>query len=1359
MASASSSDEDHEVSTPQPSKMAVVIGSVTPFDGVSQSWEEYSEMLDFFFEANDIREEDRQKAVLLSGVGATTYSLLRSLISPQLPKDKTYAELREVLKAHFNPKPSEIVQRFKFNSRVRKSNETIAEYVAELRKLAQHCEYKEALPQMLRDRLVCGVNDDRMQRRLLSEVDLTFDKAMKLCQAMESASKDVRDLQGRLAEDTALNARVTKTQVSVHKVSADKTQRKFPSCYRCKGQHTAAECKFATELCHNCGKRGHIKKACRSKPGNSNVQKATSKGQRGEGKGPRREQRTNQLRGEGESDTEDMSFHTVYSMSQELSKVAPITRILNVNGIKVTFEVDTGCGVTILSKRQYIQLWKKTGTSELSPCSLRLKTYTGERLGVLGMAQVKVMNKNTEKTLPVVIVDGEGPNLLGRSWLQELAMMDQLVNKVESEPHLQLEEILERHAELFKEGLGQLKGGTAKINVDREAKPRFCKPRPVPYAVKPLVEVELQRLLDDKIIEPVQFAEWAAPIVPVRKPDGSIRICGDYKLTVNRASRVDQYPIPRVEDLFAQLNGGQHFTKLDMSHAYQQVVLEEESRKYVTINTHKGLYTYTRLPFGVASSPAIFQRTMEGILGGIPNVAIYLDDILISGPSEQMHLKNLEEVLQRLEKSGLRLKRSKCEFFGKEVAFLGHKITANGLHPLTEKVEAISDAPQPQNVSELKAYLGLLNYYHRFLPQLSTLLAPLHALLKKEEKWSWGAKQQRAFEGSKELLQSCRVLVHYDSNKPLILACDASPYGVGAVLSHRMADGSDRPIGFVSRTLSSAEKNYSQLDKEGLAVVFGVKKFHKYLYGRQFTIVTDHKPLISLFSEMRAIPQMTSPRIQRWAVTLAAYEYTIVYKVGREHTNADALSRLPLEGGGESTHEEEERVLLFEDIGVPLVNAQQIKTWTDKDPVLSRVREYILRGWPKVDSPAFTPYTRRQDELSTQDGCILWGGRVVVPPPGRNTLLKQLHQAHPGITRMKGLARSYMWWPNMDAEVEALVKACGACQENRSSPPVAPLHPWEVPDKPWRRIHIDYAGPWMGRMFLILVDAYSKWIEAHAVSSSTSAVTIECLRKSFSQHGIPEIMVSDNGSCFTSEQFQGFAEKNGIRHITSAPYHPSSNGLAERAVQTFKSLMKKMTGDSVETRMARALFSYRITPQSTTGKSPAELLCGRKLRSTLDLIHPDFTKRVHDKQEKQKHYHDMHARARTLEEGDLVYTRNFGSGPAWVPGSITEKTGPVSCKVTLGNGQVVRRHIDQVRGGSSILPAMTTEGLPDTSSEEDEEPPPQLLPETPISSDSGDSTAAEIMDKLPESSPAGQPPAVRRSQRARKTPDYLKDYD
>uniref|UniRef100_A0A8C5P7E0 Reverse transcriptase RNase H-like domain-containing protein n=1 Tax=Leptobrachium leishanense TaxID=445787 RepID=A0A8C5P7E0_9ANUR len=308
-----------------------------------------------------------------------------------------------------------------------------------------------------------------------------------------------------------------------------------------------------------------------------------------------------------------------------------------------------------------------------------------------------------------------------------------------------------------------------------------------------------------------------------------------------------------------------------------------------------------------------------------------------------------------------------------------------------------------QTVSELKAYLGLLNYYHKFLLGLSTLLAPLHALLRKETKWIWGCEQKEAFEKSKNLLQSDALLVHYDINKPIILACDASPYGVGAVLSHRLEDGSERPIGFVSRTLNAAEKNYSQIEKEGLAVIFGVRKFHTYLYGRQFTIVTDHKPLISLFNELKEAPQMASLHIQRWAVTLCRYEYSIVYKAGKDHQNADGLSRLPVAGDEVETSADEERVLLLEENGVPLIKAEHVRKWTDSDTVLAQVREFILRGWPKRgDKSMFGAYAKRKEELSGQAGCVLWGARVVIPPPGRTNLLKQLHTNQPGIIRMKG---------------------------------------------------------------------------------------------------------------------------------------------------------------------------------------------------------------------------------------------------------------------------------------------------------------------------------------------------------------------
>ena len=368
------------------------------------------------------------------------------------------------------------------------------------------------------------------------------------------------------------------------------------------------------------------------------------------------------------------------------------------------------------------------------------------------------------------------------------------------------------HAALFKEELGTVKGVVAKVHVEATAAPSFYKYRSAPFIMKEKIEKELERLELAGIITPVQFSEWAAPIVPVVKADGSIRICGDYKLTLNRVARIETYPIPRVEELFAVLRGGEKFSKIDLSSAYQQIVLDEQSRPYTTINTHKGLFMYNRLTFGIASAPAIFQRTMETILQGCQRTCVYFDDILVTGSSNDEHLANLDSVLCKLEGAGLRLNRAKCAFMLPSVEYLGHRIDREGLHPTEEKVIAIHNAPVPTSVTVLKSFLGLLNYYSKFLPNVSSTLAPLYLLLRKKQKWVWGKEQEEAFLRAKRMLQSSALLVHYDGNKPLLLACDASSYGVGAVLSHVMSDGSEKPIAFASRSMTAAEKGYSQLD-------------------------------------------------------------------------------------------------------------------------------------------------------------------------------------------------------------------------------------------------------------------------------------------------------------------------------------------------------------------------------------------------------------------------------------------------------------------------------------------------------------------------------------------------------------------
>ena len=339
------------------------------------------------------------------------------------------------------------------------------------------------------------------------------------------------------------------------------------------------------------------------------------------------------------------------------------------------------------------------------------------------------------------------------------------------------------------------------------------------------------------------------------------------------------------------------------------------------------------------------------------------------GNSDDDHLSTLEEVFARIETAGLRVKLSKCEFMKPSVTYLGHRIDKEGLHPLPDKVEAIHNAPTPKSVHELKSYLGLLSYYGKFFPNMSSTLFPLYRLLCKDSCWVWKEEQEKAFNDSKSLLTSSRFRAHFDSKLPVILACDASAYGIGAVLAHRMPDGTERPIGYTSRTLSKSEQNYSQLEKEGLSCVFGIKKFNAYLLGHAFDLITDHKPLLSLFNSDRPTNPQASARIKRWSLFLSNYEYSISFRSTTAHSNADALSRLPLEVVHPTVETPPELVLLLEHLEESPVTAKNIANWTRKDPLLSVVLRYIRQGWPAADSTV-SSFSSKKDELSVYNVCI-----------------------------------------------------------------------------------------------------------------------------------------------------------------------------------------------------------------------------------------------------------------------------------------------------------------------------------------------------------------------------------------------------
>ena len=463
-----------------------------------------------------------------------------------------------------------------------------------------------------------------------------------------------------------------------------------------------------------------------------------------------------------------------------------------------------------------------------------------------------------------------------------------------------------------------------------------------------------------------------------------------------------------------------------------------------------------------------------------------------------------------------------------------------------------------------------------------------------------------------------------------------------------------------------------------MGIVYGLKKFNQYLYGRKFTLITDHKPLVTIFGPTSSLSTMAASRMQQWALILYSYYYTIQYKPTAQHGNADALSRLPQVTTPDALCSDQEVHVIQRVVEKLPIRATDIQQATRRDPVLSKVLRYTVQGWPTGDVDAeLKPYYHHQLELTTENDCLLWGMRVIIPEQFRQQVLREQHQSHPGIVRMKSMARVYVWWPGIDREIEALVRGCESCSQSRDCPQMAPLHPWEYPRNPWQRLHVDFAGPFCAKMWLIVVDARTKWPEVIPMETITTTKTVQALRAMFAHWGLPEQIVSDNGPQFTSEEFKQFCGLNGIRHVLVAPYHPRSNGEAERFVKTFKLAFRAMKGEDLLKRLDQFLFSYRNTPHTTTGYSPAQLLLGRRLRSKLDLLVPRVESKVEAAQQGQMKYHDVKAKARTFDAGQSVWAQNYRPGEKWLPGVVMERVGPVSYRVEV-QGQVWRRHVDQL---------------------------------------------------------------------------------
>ncbi|BES89777.1 Hypothetical protein NTJ_02585 [Nesidiocoris tenuis] len=524
---------------------------------------------------------------------------------------------------------------------------------------------------------------------------------------------------------------------------------------------------------------------------------------------------------------------------------------------------------------------------ELQPSSRTFVSYTKNKFQCLGYVTVDVTFRGRTVPLNLYVVPFQTDSIFGREWITEFADLlsfkeffkvaespaqpkSILKNKSPYSPlpidksQSRVETLLQKYKALFADTAGKLVGPPAEATSREGSRPIYARARQIPLALRKQYGAEIENKIASGFYVQVTSSQWASPTHVVMK-GSKMRITGDYKATLNPQLVVDEYPIPRVEQLFHKLRGAKVFSRLDITDAYMSLPCSADFCAAMTLNTPThGLIQPTRAQYGVASIPAIWQRRMEEVLRGLDCAINFFDDILVYADSEERMLQALDSTFDKLHNFILKLRKSKCAFMLPSVEFLGHTVDSSGLRCQNKHVQAILESAIPQNASQLRTFIGKVTYYHSFIPNLSTTTAPLRKLLN-SEKFQWNDRAMEAYEFLKTELASDRVLVPYDPKLPLVLATDASPVGLGCVLSHIMPNGSERPISFASRALNTTEQRYPQIDREALAIVWGVKRFFHYLYARRFTIVTDNKPVSHIFAPKASLPQFTLSRCANYA--------------------------------------------------------------------------------------------------------------------------------------------------------------------------------------------------------------------------------------------------------------------------------------------------------------------------------------------------------------------------------------------------------------------------------------------------------------------------------------------------------------
>ena len=1251
------------VSEEKPGKAGFKPSGISPpekIDFKEVQWEKWSRRWERYRTISFLNQmpEEYQVNQLIYVMGEEAEDLFERLGLKQTDFDD-YTKIIEALNNHFRGGVNLVYERSKFFARMQAQGEPVEMFIADLHKIANRCNFENMKESLIMHKIIQGMANTQLSEKLQMECRMTLAMVEEKAKAAERVRRQQRVVRGEA--DRTEEGWVEAVRKGRRKGRGPFNRENSPNrgmydkCLKCLlRKHTPEEtCPARNAQCFKCKGRGHFARACRKTTVRGLTQRTVST----------------------DEDVAETASRSRYSDS-ELS-IGNVTQNRNpswevavtVENQLINFRVDTGADVTVISEEEYKRRFK--GRVVLHETDRKLFGPGKSALKVMGEFRADMMYKGRKQTRQnIFVLEGQQQALLGLPAIQALGVI-KWIGKVTQRG------IKVSFPKLF-EGIGEMKTDPYKIEIKAGAEPNAARaPRRVPINLRDKVRTELEKLEEKGIITRVNKAtDWVANMVVVPKPNNEVRICVDY-LHLNAAIKRERLMVPTVEEILSQVRGAKFFSKIDCRSGYFQIKLHKDSRELTTFITPFGRFYFNRLPMGISSAPEVYHRKMVEILSGLEGVVTLLDDSLIFAETEEEHDVRLEKVLKRLNEHGVTLNEKKCEFKVQETKFLGYKISREGIAPDEEKVKAVLELPNPQNSTEVRRFLGMVNYYIKFLPKLAQLSQPLRELLKKCNSWIWGPDQQESFDGIKVALTKAPILSFFQLDKNTRVAADTSLTGIGAVMEQEVEHGKWKPVQFASRSLSETEKRYSNIEREALGVTWACERMREFLIGRPFIIQTDHKPLLTLFGK-KALNELT-PRIQRFRMRLATFNYSMQHVAGKRFFTPDTLSRAPLK---DTNHEED--ILLNEDREEGCINHGRVGQVEDpmiteimkeqnRDEVLREVKEVVHRGWPATGKNNLGPYRRFRADLWEKEGLLMYKERMVVPARLKGELLRKIHQGHGGERRCMKRARTSVWWPNIGQDIKRVVEECPDCVESRSARK-EPLIGTALPNGPWEKVAIDYFNC-QGKWYILIVDYYSRYLDVHEMRTMTTRATITYLKTIFAKVGIPLQVRCDSGTNLTSHELNEFARKMGFKIVPASPKYPQSNGLAEAMVKVAKKLVK---GD-----LELGLLAYRTTPLDQ-GPSPGELLMGRRLRGTLPLRPEQRAPQWPDmevfrradgvkKESAERQYNRRHG-TRTLpvlKEGVKVWVKDIKTYATVVRKNLE---GPRRYEIRVPNGRVLLRN-------------------------------------------------------------------------------------